>query len=259
MNLPPFTGPGATQTRLDFWEQARAAVLASQKIAGRFVTVSEHPGKGTVVNISDTSSRRPGGGGGATGACCVGTDCSITTEAACVEAGGTYQGDDTVCDPNPCITLPCCCPFYFNAFDGSGRKFLTLTQTTSDGSDSLEAVSGCSPDRCFWEITSVNVSVSIIDAVTCAETAECSGTVDIECAGIPASLTNEDLGGYCGCTGGGSVPNWADNLCGLACDIYSFGNDTYPSPTEHHYDIVGTRSGVVGHGSEILSNECVDC
>lgn len=37
-----------------------------------------------------------------TGACCRGDgDCTITTRAGC---SGTYQGDNTVCSPNPC---PC--------------------------------------------------------------------------------------------------------------------------------------------------------
>jgi hypothetical protein len=35
-----------------------------------------------------------------TGACCIGEDCTITTAAGCA---GEYQGDDTVCVPNPCI------------------------------------------------------------------------------------------------------------------------------------------------------------
>jgi hypothetical protein len=41
-----------------------------------------------------------------TGACCHddGT-CDVLTEAACIAAGGNYQGDRTPCDPNPC-----CCP-----------------------------------------------------------------------------------------------------------------------------------------------------
>src|ERR1044071_8536522 len=43
----------------------------------------------------------------ATGACCIGTDCSITTEADCIASGGTYQGDNTTCVPNPCGE---CCP-----------------------------------------------------------------------------------------------------------------------------------------------------
>ena len=42
----------------------------------------------------------------ATGACCIGGECSIETEADCISAGGTYQGDDTTCDPNPCEEPP---------------------------------------------------------------------------------------------------------------------------------------------------------
>ena len=38
-----------------------------------------------------------------TGACCFADgSCLIETAADCVTAGGTYQGDDTACDPNPC-------------------------------------------------------------------------------------------------------------------------------------------------------------
>src|SRR5438552_9013857 len=44
-----------------------------------------------------------------TGACCVGTDCSIQTESDCTDMGGTYQGDDTTCDPNPCPATGACC------------------------------------------------------------------------------------------------------------------------------------------------------
>lgn len=41
------------------------------------------------------------------GACCNDTDCTITSEADCT---GVYQGDNTVCDPNPCAapTGACC-------------------------------------------------------------------------------------------------------------------------------------------------------
>jgi hypothetical protein len=90
------------------WEKwlssVREAILTSQPTAGRHVSVDEHPGKGTVINVE----RGPGGGGGAaTGACCIGGECSITTEALCLEAGGTYQGDGTPCDPNPCLTPDC--------------------------------------------------------------------------------------------------------------------------------------------------------
>lgn len=64
---------------------------------------------------------------GSTGACCVGTDCTIETEADCIGIGGVYQGDGTTCDTNPCFLPECMCGF--NAFDGSGRKFLTRIST----------------------------------------------------------------------------------------------------------------------------------
>jgi len=38
-----------------------------------------------------------------TGACCVDTECSITTEAECQ---GQWQGQNTTCDPNPCDVNP---------------------------------------------------------------------------------------------------------------------------------------------------------
>ncbi|MFQ5424101.1 MAG: hypothetical protein ACE5F9_08980, partial [Phycisphaerae bacterium] len=46
-----------------------------------------------------------------TGACCVASGtCTVDTQANCNAAGGTYQGDGTVCTPNPCPqpTGACC-------------------------------------------------------------------------------------------------------------------------------------------------------
>jgi hypothetical protein len=115
------------------WERwlssVREAILTAQPQAGRWVTVDEHPGQGTVINAAgDASSRRDGGGGGGgpvTGACCdVNGDCTITTEAACTDDGGTWQGAGTDCDPNPCPEPPppCNCAF-FNPDDG--KSYLT--------------------------------------------------------------------------------------------------------------------------------------
>ncbi|MFQ5413154.1 MAG: hypothetical protein ACE5E6_01720 [Phycisphaerae bacterium] len=38
------------------------------------------------------------------GACCIdpSPQCEVLTQAECLQLGGVYQGDDTVCDPNPC-------------------------------------------------------------------------------------------------------------------------------------------------------------
>lgn len=44
-----------------------------------------------------------------TGACCVPMmDCEVMTEAACTLAGGTYDGDETDCSPDPCVFGACC-------------------------------------------------------------------------------------------------------------------------------------------------------
>lgn len=111
MNLPPFTGPGAIRSRRNFWDQIRTAVLASQKIAGRFVTVSEHPGKGTVINVASDASRGGGGGGGgpaATGACCTDGVCSEVTQEECENGGGYFYGVGTTCSGRVCDEgVPC--------------------------------------------------------------------------------------------------------------------------------------------------------
>jgi len=51
VNLKPFTGPGSTASRRSFWDKVTAAVNASQKVPGSNVSVDEHPGMGTVINV----------------------------------------------------------------------------------------------------------------------------------------------------------------------------------------------------------------
>ena len=41
------------------------------------------------------------------GACCVGSSCSVETEADCVSAGGTYQGDNSDCSDGLCYGACC--------------------------------------------------------------------------------------------------------------------------------------------------------
>jgi hypothetical protein len=59
LNLPPFSGR-VPPSRRKFWEAARSAVLASQKKRGHNTTTSEHPGKGTIINVASDAERRPG-------------------------------------------------------------------------------------------------------------------------------------------------------------------------------------------------------
>src|SRR5581483_10137668 len=84
--------PGAWDRWLN---SVRNAIMTAHAVAGKNVTVDEHPGKGTVVNVDRKKKTE-------TGACCVGEDCSILSEADCIAAGGTFQGVGTSCDPNPC-------------------------------------------------------------------------------------------------------------------------------------------------------------
>jgi spore coat protein A len=39
-----------------------------------------------------------------TGACCYGDTCEVLTPTACATLSGTYQGDGTICTPDPCAT-----------------------------------------------------------------------------------------------------------------------------------------------------------
>lgn len=112
MKTPRFSGPFKWTALRQQLLSLREDVQSIEKIAGRHVTIDEHRGEGKVINVASDASRRPtsgGGGGAATGACCAGTDCSIQTESDCIGMGGTYQGDDTTCDPNPCLTTPPSC------------------------------------------------------------------------------------------------------------------------------------------------------
>jgi hypothetical protein len=40
--------------------------------------------------------------GDSTGACCIGSNCSVTTESDCLASGGTYNGDNSSCSGDPC-------------------------------------------------------------------------------------------------------------------------------------------------------------
>ncbi len=72
MNLESFTGEGSTPSRRRFWDQVTDAVLASQKVAGRNVSVDEHPGKGTVINVPQRTPVEAIGD-----ICCDGNVCKI--------------------------------------------------------------------------------------------------------------------------------------------------------------------------------------
>jgi hypothetical protein len=101
VNIKPFTGPGSTPARRQFWEAARLIILSARKVAGHHVTVAEYPGKGTVINVDER--RRGVTPGPGTGACCISGSCGITTPDACALAGGDYFGDGSTCETVSCV------------------------------------------------------------------------------------------------------------------------------------------------------------
>ncbi len=241
MNLKPFKGAGSTPSRRRFWDQIYQSVVASRKVGGRNVTVDEHQGLGTLINVADVGARRQptgqGGGGGpppvatgaccedgecsittesdcegqwqgsdttcedvdctqaTTGACCIGEDCTTETPGDCTDMGGTYQGDDTICDPNPC---PDSCSCAFTAFDGSGRLFLTATVTSTGH---------CTGNICDWSATSVVKCDHGVQSIV-----SCSGSITgpFGTYSWVSGGTNYELNNY--------VPNYSGPFCGTAND-----------------------------------------
>ncbi len=61
MNLDKFTGSGSTPSRRRFWDKVTDAVLSSQKLEGRNVSVQERQGQGTVINFTDQTPSSSGG------------------------------------------------------------------------------------------------------------------------------------------------------------------------------------------------------
>ncbi len=82
-----------------------------------------------------------------TGACCSDGVCEVMLPASCTMIGGVYQGDDTVCDPNPCpvpVTGACC--FFTNGCLEVTESFCLGNGGTYKGDDSMCFPSPCSDD-----------------------------------------------------------------------------------------------------------------
>ncbi len=82
-----------------------------------------------------------------TGACCFADGyCQILTVSGCAGLGGTYQGDNTTCDPNPCpppLMGACCFPT--NGCLELTQSFCTANGGTYQGNDTVCWPSPCQP------------------------------------------------------------------------------------------------------------------
>ncbi len=194
MNLDSFTGPGSTPSRRRFWDKVTAAVNASQKVQGENVSVEEHEGMGTLINVSN-SNRRPTPSG-TTGACCNEGVCTQTTEGDCV---GDFRGVGTPCDPNPCCTN--CSPGLFFApgcTDGDGN-----CRTGPENCD--ECTGEIVPCDSLWAtLTEYCITcpggdlevcaISTVDPITCELNLEC---ISHDCCDCGTTQMTSDQAFFC--------------------------------------------------------------
>jgi hypothetical protein len=79
------------------------------------------------------------------GACCLTYgDCQVLLEYDCQQAGGSYQGDFTTCEPNPCSPahFACCFP------DG-GCLVMTSPPLCESQGGIPQPVAACTPEACL--------------------------------------------------------------------------------------------------------------
>lgn len=77
-----------------------------------------------------------------TGACCASDilECTIETQADCEKAFGTYQGDGTTCDPDPCAPVQgACCFGEFCSMQTEGSCLIEQGEYLGDGTDCSDA------------------------------------------------------------------------------------------------------------------------
>ena len=78
------------------------------------------------------------------GACCFSDgSCLVLSGADCVTQGGDYQGDGTVCDPNPCgqVVGACC-------FSDGSCLVLSEADCMAQGGDYQGDGTSCDPNPC---------------------------------------------------------------------------------------------------------------
>ncbi len=238
MNLKPFKGPGSTPSRRRFWDKVTQAVVASQKVAGRHVTVDEHQGMGTVINVDDTSARRSGGGF----ACCTTDTITIAFDSITVCPGFGIVGDMT--------------GVFFLTITEPGHWFGNGSDFTIDGGDPLATgidvictngnwnitYSGLSdPSIQFFIATTTNPVGTTNDllcsegdkaegggaTVTCVPTGACC--IDGECSTLSEAVCISDSGTYQG-DNTPCDPNPCCTFCGA-----------YPPPCVDEFDLCNTR------------------
>jgi hypothetical protein len=142
---------------------------------------------------------------------------------------GTYQGDGTVCDPNPCPIVTPCCT---SAFFHAGQYWLTKTINVTGTSFCDDPTICNGSENAEW--------VYRFDPVTCNESLVCSGSGMLDDGGmiIDYSFAYDPMSGHCrwnGVTEDAVLPlrcfGFSDAGCSLPVDA-PCTRTIYPFPTE---------------------------
>ena len=163
---------------------------------------------------------------GPVGACCtpISEACNVRSLEACEAEGGVYQGDDTVCDPNPCDGLfsGACC------LDDDSCLFGTELDCINAFGDFQGAGTVCSPNPCAPPPTGAccfaDGTCDVLTADDCAAGGGVYGGDDTVCDPNPCPQPE----GAC-CFTDGSCQVLTADACAAAGGAYE-GNDTSCSP-----------------------------
>lgn len=121
----------------------------------------------------DPNSEPCQGSGDPTGACCFGSDCADnTTQADCENGGGTYQGDDSSCNSDPCsVPFGACC-FGNDCVDS------TQADCANDGGAYQGNDTSCNSNPCGGSGGEGDTSCDAVQAVIGANAFDTSGNSD---------------------------------------------------------------------------------
>ncbi|MEZ4648055.1 MAG: hypothetical protein R3E97_04570 [Candidatus Eisenbacteria bacterium] len=158
-----------------------------------------------------------------TGACCASDgSCTIETSADCATAGGTYQGDATSCDPNPCPqpTGACC------ASDGSCTIETSADCATAGGTYQGDATS-CDPNPCPQPTGACCASDGSCTIETSADCATAGGTYQGDATTCTPNPCPQPTGACCATDGTCAIAEIGP--CGVSGGVFQ-GDGTVCSP-----------------------------
>ena len=148
------------------------------------------------------------------GACCFPQGCMVFDAAGCAAMGGSFNGNGTTCQPDPCVAPPptgsCCAPFTNACSVSTQSTCAIISGTWTNGGV-------CQPDPC------VPTPPPPVTGRCCAADGSCSMTTQAACAGIAwlenftcATPCPQPPTGSCCVSGGTCVDALAPGSAGTA-------------------------------------------